>query len=163
MNKERKDKIVSTFVLLVVASLFLFGIFGVLKAYYQIQTSGTVNVSFVGIQGYFDSECTVPADLINWGTLETGGSGFKNIYLLNNGTLPVSLDLTVEGWVPVVAQNFLSLSWNYTGTTLPSDGVCLVRLKLSVSSDGLAMFEAGLKSFSFSVVIYATETYPVEP
>jgi len=144
--------------ILFIFSMLSLGSYSLLSAYYQVKTRGVIYVSFIGIQGYFDAECIIPVNSIDWGTLEPGNNEIQVIYLLNNGTVPEILDLTTENWNPFMASSFLFLSWNYTGTILQPSHVLPIQLSLSVSSDDIAIFEAGLKDFSFTVVIYATET-----
>ena len=44
------------------------------------------------------------------------------ICVINNGTLPTTLSLSVGDWVPLIAQQYISITWNYASGTVLQPG-----------------------------------------
>jgi hypothetical protein len=102
----------------------------------------------VQIDVYSNSGCTTKLTSVVWGQIVAGGSVSKTIYIKNNGDVGVTLSLTTENWSPSNAANYMSLSWNYDGSTISPGQEKQVTLTLNVSADCPA-----LSSFGFNIVI----------
>src|SRR5512135_1001215 len=50
---------------------------------------------------------------IEWGELSAGSTTTKQISVINNGTIPTTLSMSVDNWVPLIAQQYLTITWNY--------------------------------------------------
>jgi len=59
--------------------------------------------------------------------------------------------MSSTGWIPVEAENFLSLTWDVEGAAVEVDGVVQAVLVLEVSES-----ITGITDFSFSIVIEGT-------
>ncbi len=102
----------------------------------------------VEIDVYSDIGCTKVITNVAWGEIEAGSSSNKNIYIKNNGDTNVVLMLSSDNWSPSGAATYMTLSWNYDGSTLSPSEVKQVKLTLSVNS---ACPE--LSNFGFDIVI----------
>lgn len=122
---------------------------GLLTASRTISSSGTVKA--INVEVYWDSGLTNVVSEIDWGTIESGGSVTKTIYITNTGNTAMTLNMTYYGWVPAEAGNYITLSWDKEGLTVDPDAVVAAVLTLSVSET-----ISGIESFSFNIVIEGT-------
>jgi hypothetical protein len=74
------------------------------------------------------------------------------VYVLNSGSVPVSLSMTTSNWVPSTASNYLTLAWNRQSYVLSVGSSVQAVLTLSVSSS-----VTSVTSFSFDITITGTE------
>jgi hypothetical protein len=44
------------------------------------------------------------------------------ISVINNGTIPTTLSLSVGDWVPLIAKQYISITWNYASGTVLQPG-----------------------------------------
>ena len=60
------------------------------------------------------------ADLTNidWGDLTAGTTATHQICVINNGTVPTTLSMSAGEWVPLIAQQYLTITWNYVSDTV---------------------------------------------
>lgn len=121
-----------------------------LMARQTIPTTG--DVGSVGVGVYWDNSCTSNVTNINWGTIEPGSAVNVSVYIKNEGTNALKLNVTTENWSPASASNEISLTWNRENYILNPGLVVKAVLTLSVSAD-----ITGITSFSFNVVIVGTE------
>jgi len=121
-----------------------------LVAYQRIPNAGDVKAVGVGV--YWDSACTSNVTSIDWESLEPGATANVTVYIQNEGTIPVMLNMTTDDWNSASAQNYITLIWNREGNILNSEDVFQAVLTLSVSSD-----ISGITSFSFDITITGTE------
>jgi len=123
---------------------------GLLMSSQTLQSSGTMTAVNIGV--YSDSGCTQNLTSINWGSIYPGNSTTRIMYVKNNGSLPVTLTMTTESWVPSNANTYISLSWNQGGAVLTAGQSTTATLTLSASSDA-----GNITSFSFNIIITGTE------
>ena len=109
------------------------------------------NIKTIGINVYWDAECTNKMTEINWGILDPGWIGNVTGYLKNEGNYPVVLSVHTENWNPVGASSYISISWDYNNQTIEPNQIVPVVFTLSVSET-----IQGIESFSFDIVIIAT-------
>ena len=153
------SKIISRFCLLIAIALIAIQTAfatGVLTKTLRISSQGTVNkgiIKTIGINAYLDSECTQPVSSIDWGSLSPGSTKNFVIYLKNEGNVDITFSISTENWSPSSASNYISLSWSSYGVVISPGQVVAVTLTLQVS-DSIS----GVTSFSFDIVITATET-----
>lgn len=80
--------------------------------------------------------------------MEPGESKNVTTYLKNEGNTPINLSLNTSSWNPSEAENYIGLTWNYTGENLQPDQALPVTLILTVSQN-----IAGITTFNFDIVI----------
>ena len=102
----------------------------------------------IEIDVYSDGECTQPISSVEWGSIETGKSKNRVVYVKNNGDESVVLSLSTSRWSPDGAEDHLHLSWDYDGSDLGVGAVVQLTLTLDVDSSA-----SGIDDFSFDIVI----------
>ena len=105
----------------------------------------------VGVEVYWDSECTNPCTAINWGDLYPGDVKTQQLYIKNIENTPCTLTLATANWSPWSASIYIAVSWNYTGQTLNPGEVLPVTFTLEVSQQ-----ITGIHEFQFDIIITAT-------
>ena len=138
--------------LVIAVTVFILGALAAtsLVAYQRISNAG--NVKAVGVGVYWDSSCTSKVTSIDWGSLEPGAQVVKTVYIRNEGTVPVVLNMTTDNWNPASARDYITLTWNREDYVLSSGSAVSADLTLSVSSG-----VSGVTSFSFDIIISGTE------
>ena len=112
----------------------------------RIRNVGTIRA--VGVEVYADAELTTVLHEISWGTLDPGESRSVDAWVKNTGNSPQKLVMWTEGWVPVAAQNSISLSWDYGDEWIQVGASVPVVFTLSVDPDIVDVV-----NFSFEVVV----------
>ena len=126
--------------------------FGALVAYsavvnlVQIRNIGTIRA--IGVEVYGDVGLTQILTEVTWGTLDPGNSKSFSAWVKNTGSDPQRLVLWTENWVPVAAQNSISLSWDYVDAWIAAGSSVKVVFTLSVDPA-----IEGVSSFSFDIWI----------
>ena len=125
------------------------------QAFPATQTSKTLSstgtIETIGVGVYTDFQCNTPLSSIPWGTLEPGESQSVICYIKNEGDLPSTLSMYTSNWSPSTAEEYLTLSWNYSGQSINSGDAIQVTFTLTVD----ASIE-GITSFSFDITIVGT-------
>jgi len=123
---------------------------GALVATRTISNSGSITAVGVGV--YSDSACKTALSAISWGTVNPGDVKNYTVYVRNEGTVSVTLSMTVSNWNPSSASSYITLTWNKEKSTLTAGQVVPAVLTLSVSSS-----VSGVTSFSFDITITGTQ------
>jgi len=146
--KSKSD--LGVFVLAVTLAL-VGGVFvsGILMTSRTLASSGSIKAVNVGV--YWDFDCTQNVTAIDWGVPGPGDVVNMTVYVKNSGNSGLVLNMSSNGWIPVEAENFLSLSWDVEGAAVEVDGVVQAVLVLEVSES-----ITGITDFSFSIVIEGT-------
>jgi hypothetical protein len=84
--------------------------YGLLFGSKTISNQGNVNSIGVGV--YWEDTCVNNVSTIDWGLIEPGASENVTVYILNKGTVPMTLNMTTDQWVPSAASAYMTLSWN---------------------------------------------------
>jgi hypothetical protein len=121
-------------------------VLGSLVATRTISNSGSVTAVGVGV--YSDCGCTTALSAISWGTVNPADVKTYTVYVKNEGTVSVTLSMTVSNWNPSSASSYITLTWNREKHMLPASQVVQAVLTLSVSSS-----VSGVTSFSFDITI----------
>jgi hypothetical protein len=147
---ERKISVGAVMAIAVTAVVLNVLAAGLLIAYNRIPNTGSVKAVGVGV--YWDGDCTDNVTSVDWGFLEPGATSNVNVYIKNEGNVPVVLNMTTDNWNPVSASDYIALTWDRQGYVLDSNSVVQAVLTLSVSS-GISE----VTSFGFEIVITGTE------
>jgi hypothetical protein len=110
------------------------------------------NVNSVGVGVFWNQECTSEVTSVDWGYLEPSSSQNHTIYIKNEGTTPMVLNMTTDGWSPTDAPTYIALDWNQEGTEVTAYTVVETVLTLSVSSE-----ITEISTFNFNMTITGTE------
>ena len=140
---------IGTVVVIAVMGLMVSAL-GALVAIRTVSNSGSVTAVGVGL--YSDIGCTTALSAISWGTLNPGDVKTYTVYVRNEGTVSVTLSMTVGNWNPLSASGYITLTWNKQNTVLSAGSVATSVLTLSVSSS-----VSGVTSFSFDITITGTQ------
>jgi hypothetical protein len=115
----------------------------------RVPSVGTVRT--VGVEAFWDINCTSRVIEINWGIVEPGYHVNATIYLKNKGNTPITLSLHTENWTPSNASSYITLNWDYASQTVDAGAVIEINLTLAVSSN-----IAGITNFTFDILIIGT-------
>jgi archaellum component FlaG (FlaF/FlaG flagellin family) len=118
--------------------------------YYTLRVRGSGNIRKVGLEIYADPDGSIIVDSINWGTLDPGAQVQKTLYFKSTGSVPQTMTMTIENWIPESAEQYFTMSWDYDGSALSPGEIREVTLTLQVSSSIV-----GITSFSFDYVFVA--------
>jgi len=143
----------STIILLTVITMAVIAVVitsGLLFGSKTINNQGNVNSIGVGV--YWENACINEVSTIDWGYMEPGASQNVTIYIQNEGTIPMTLNMTTDNWNPSSASTYITLSWNSEGSQVNANSVLEVVLTLSVASN-----ISEINSFSFDITITGTE------
>ena len=116
----------------------------------NVGSSGTITTS-PNIGVYSDSNCSNNMTSISWGSIAAGGTASQTVYVKNTGTGTMTLSMTVSGWNPSNANNYMAISWNQAGTQLSGGQSVAAIITLTVYSN-----VTGISSFSNTIQISGT-------
>lgn len=95
---------------------------------------------------------TTSANNIEWGTLYVGSPVSQQMTITNNGTVPLTISMTVDTWNPIQASSYITISWNQTGTTIQPGLSVTATFTITVLEN-----ETGLTTFSNIIHITGIE------
>jgi len=98
----------------------------------MISNVGTIRT--IGFDIYSDAIMNTTLTQINWGMLSPGDLAGFTAYARNNGNIPILLTFNITGWNPAIAANYLTPSWNYTGTILQPGQSFTLQFTLAVKT-----------------------------
>ena len=76
------------------------------------------------------------------------------ICVINNGTIPTTLSMSAGDWVPLIAQQYLTITWNYaSGTVLQPGASQTVTITINVNQ-----YVTGVNTFTNTIYIIATQS-----
>jgi hypothetical protein len=125
-------------------------VLGALMATQTFNNTATIRAAGVGV--YSDGSCTSKVSSLSWGTLAPGESKTQTLYVKNEGSVSIVLSKSVGNWTPSGASSYITLTWNYNGSTLSAGNSIPVVFNLTVSQT-----ISGITSFSFDITITGTE------
>ena len=150
MEKRNIALEVSSIVILCTLAIAIFGTaLALLQNYKTVPNSASIKGVGVGV--YWNSACTNQTSSIDWGMLESGTNKTVKVYIRNEGNAVVALSRTLQNWNPLIASNYVTVNWDYSGQTLSVNQVLQVNLMLAVSST-----VSGITNFTFDITITAT-------
>ena len=137
-------KVIVCFVAVSAVALLVGAVIG--ASLVRIRNVGTIRA--IGVEVYADAELSSVLHEIAWGTMDPGESRSFNAWVKNSGNDAQKLVMWTEGWVPVAAQNFISLNWDYGNEWVPAGASVPVVFTLSVDSNIVDVV-----NFSFDIVV----------
>jgi hypothetical protein len=91
---------------------------------------------------------------IDWGDLTAGATATRQICVINNGTIPTTLSMSAGDWVPLIAQQYLTITCNYTsGTVLQAGASQTVTVTINVNQ-----YVTGVNNFTNTIYVIATQS-----
>jgi len=114
-----------------------------------------VTASGVGV--YWDSTLSNSVSSISWGTLTPASKKSIGVYVRNEGEEPAYLSLSTTNWDPSEASGYLNLGWDYSRQQISPGENLRISLTLSASPK-----IQGISSFSFDIIITATDRPPAD-
>jgi hypothetical protein len=118
----------------------------------QVRIPASGDIKAVGLEVFSDPACTIPLVSVDWGLLSPGETKSVACYLKSTSNVNASLLLSLAGWDPAEAEEFITLVWDQEGAVITPDTVLPAEFTLHVDSA-----VHGISSFSFDVVISAVE------
>ncbi len=152
MEKNRKGLltllVVACTISSLVGSVVTYAVVSRTVSVYSIGVILTVNLGV-----YSDSTCTQNLTSLNWGNVAAGSSVAKTIYLKNTGSTSEVLSMSLTGWLPSGAQQYISVTWDRQNAILTAGESCAATLNLSVSQD-----ITGITNFSVNIILTGTSS-----
>jgi hypothetical protein len=151
MNKIT-TKLIAVIVLITLTLALGYTTYGAITVNKTLSSQGSVIVSpNLGI--YSDSTCQTPLTTIDWGALSPGESVTKTVYIKNTGSgVSLNLSMSPSNWNPANVNNYMTLTWNPTNSTLAPSASTAATLTLTVSSDII-----DITNFNVQVTIAGTQ------
>ena len=115
-------------------------------------TSTTGHLIQEGVSLYDDSDCTIPLLSIQWGTLNPGDSKNHTLYVYNNNTVSMRLNMSTSNWIPANASDYISLTWDREDYSLAAKSSIDATLTLSIAAN-----VTGFVDFAFDITIRGTQ------
>jgi hypothetical protein len=112
-----------------------------------IGSGGTVNLP-VGVGFYWDSNCTNLVEEVDWGPIEPGSTVDVTVFVRNEGSQTISLDITAENWSPIETASYMTFSSNCIGQTISPQETLQITLSLTTSPN-----IEEITSFNFDITV----------
>jgi len=109
-------------------------------------------VTVIGVEVYWDTNCTRQVDYLDWGSLEPGSIKNQTVFIYNKGNAPSTLFLNTTNWNPPDASDFIELKWDYNGYIVDPQKTTKVTLTLFV-----APVTERINDFNFDIIIGVNE------
>ena len=115
---------------------------------YMLFIDNNGNMKAVNIEVYNDPELINKVTDIEWGIFEPGQSKSIPVWIKNTGNSDVHIYLYTQLWVPDEVEDYITVSWGYSGEILKPNDVIQVILTVTVSKD-----ISNIQTFSFQIII----------
>ena len=91
---------------------------------------------------------------IDWGDLTAGATATRQISVINNGTVPTTLSMSAGDWIPLIAQQYLTITWTYaSGTVLQPGTSQTLTITINVNQ-----YVTGVNTFTNTIYVIATQS-----
>jgi len=144
MNKKYKTVLAVLFILMIAITI--------IYAYKSQRITNYGTVKTVGVDVFWDSNCSNPVTIIDWEKVGPDSINTKIIYVRNSGNCPSYLNMSIDNWNPDFAFTYLSVSWNYSNQQLTPNQTIPLELTLSVSP-----VIQDITSFSFDITVSVSD------
>lgn len=142
------------------SSIVLITVFAVTVLLDSVTLHNQGTLKLVGLKAYSDAAGTIEIFEVDWGLIDEGE--FINFsFFAKTGTVPITLIMYVDAYVPVEAEWYLLLTWDYVpGTIIPPITIIPLTLTLTVTEEVWDYINVifSQPSFTFDIYITATET-----
>jgi hypothetical protein len=118
----------------------------------SVSSKGQLTLINIGV--YSNSACTSNLTSLDFGSIYSGSTSNITLWIKNVGNSNEIVSLSTNTWSPVSVSQWVTLSWNQTGTVLAQNQVVAANMILTVS----ASVNSSLSSFTFNTVIAGTAT-----
>ena len=132
------------FLCVILSGLIIANVSSVYQTSSTISSVGTLKA--IGIGVYWSEDLTSSVSKIDWGFLTPGSQRSFEIYIYNEGIVPLTLSISASNWKPSNAANYLALTWNSDSHAISAGSTAKVTLTLTVSQ-GIT----GINSFNFDI------------
>ena len=99
--------------------------------------------------------------IVDWGVIQVGSSNSVSFYLRSVSSVPVTIALSADNWVPQSIESFMPVSWNYTGNQIAPGEEISVRIDLKTTTTSAFvdyLVSNKVTSFSFSLNIRSVQS-----
>lgn len=120
--------------------------------YYTVTINNSGHILVVGCKVTDENGNLIT--LIDWRILNPGSSATRLILIENNGTTPITMNLTTQNWNPPEASQHIGLSWNYTNQLINPTEKIPIQLIVSIST---TIIGTGITDFALDIVVTATQ------
>lgn len=141
----RRNFIIILFFLMIIGLIFS------IASVELLSVRGKTIITSKNLSIYEDSECIFECTGISWGTINTGESISKTIFIKNTGNSKVTLSMSTSVWSSNDAQLALTLSWNRNNFSLQSGKIISAIITLTASEEVTKILD-----FSFTITISGT-------
>jgi hypothetical protein len=104
---------------------------------------------------YWDAKCINKVSSINWGVMSPGQSKKTVVYVRNEGSSPILLDLSTGDYNPTNASTYISFSWDCSDRKLDANQTVKITQDLQISSR-----IKGINNFSFNLIFTGEKYIP---
>lgn len=110
------------------------------------------NIQGIGVEIYSDINQTQRLTNIDWGSIYPGGNKTVLAYIKNVNNTVAVLTLNTTDWQPITAQEYVTLTWNYTDVPLELNAVAPTIFMLTTNQNA-----GNLTTFTFNMIVTAQE------
>jgi hypothetical protein len=132
------------FLCVILSGLIIANVSSVYQTSSTISSVGTLKA--IGIGVYWSEGLTSKVNEIEWGSLTPGSQKSYDIYIHNEGIVPLTLSISASNWNPSNAANYMTLTWNSDNHAISTGSTSKVTLTLTVSPN-----ITGISSFNFDI------------
>ena len=118
----------------------------------KIPSMGRVFIVSLGVDVFWDLECSSQVSEVDWGTLGPGDSRNVSVYVKNTGNKALILSFNTTEWAPAIVEAYIAVTWDAEDALLSLGYVLPADIILSVST-GIS----GISDFQFSIFIIGGE------
>ncbi len=105
-----------------------------------------------GVGIYWDQTCTNTTLVFQFGQINPGSNKTLTIYIKNECSYPVTLNLETSNWNPLASADYISLDWNYSSQVLNVNEVVPIEITLTINASIY-----GISNFSFNTNVLASQ------
>lgn len=144
-------------ILIIAAVIGLIALIGTTSVYAVVQYNASIHakgsIAGIGIKIFSDAGLSNEVTEIDWGLREPGSSKTYTVYIENTKNTPATLSMYTSNWDPAVANDYMTLTWDYDDSVLQPQGVITVTFTLTVDAE-----VSGITNFDFQITVTATST-----
>ncbi|MCW4016736.1 MAG: hypothetical protein NWF06_10235 [Candidatus Bathyarchaeota archaeon] len=118
-----------------------------------VPSLGTIKT--IEVEAYEDANCGTAKEMFDWGELMPGNISTQLVYIKSVSNFVVTLNLNLTDWSPPEISEYITITWDYNGTTLKPNDVIPIAITISVSSsDGFINYLVHNQVTQFNVDLH---------